>query len=112
MEASLKDDDVAFSRSMTCQFDAGLYGFSSAVGEKERVNGRGRDFIKRFGQCYRHGRDDDIHLTEDELFGLLLNGLYHSRVTMTRVGDSNSAGEVRVAVANGVEEINGCMCVR
>lgn len=52
------------------------------------------------------GNHDDIHLTEDELFGLLLDGLYHSRVTMTCISDSNSAGEVCVAVANGVVEIN------
>ena len=32
VEAALKDDDVAFSSSMTCQFDAGLYGFGTAVG--------------------------------------------------------------------------------
>ena len=48
----------------------------------------------------------DVHLAVKQFGCLFLYGLYHTRVSVARIGDTNAAGEVQVAGAVHTVQVN------
>ena len=105
-KAALKDDQVTAVGGHACQLDGGFNGLGPAVGEKELVDALRCDLIQFLRQCYSRGRYDDVHLAEDQLGGLFLDGLHHAGVAVAGVGHTNTRGKVGVTLAAGVIQID------
>ena len=106
VEAALKDHDVApvggHARQLHCRF----HRLGAAVGEEKAVDRGRRHLVQQLHQAQRRWRNDDVHLAEDQVGRLLLDGLHHPRMAVAGVGHADAGGEVRVLLAGGVVQID------
>ncbi len=106
MKRALKRDDIRAAGRLFGQLHRGFDRLGPAVGEEIGVNLRRQDLAQLIGQLEHRLAGDDTNLPVDHLGRLVLDRLDHARVGVTGIRHANAAGEVHVALALSIVDVD------
>src|SRR5262245_4632045 len=99
MKPADKTDDIRASRGSPRQLDTCLNSLRAGIGKEKGVE-RGRHDREQLLHQVQHWLViNDVDLSVDQLADLFLCGGNDARVTMSRIGHADPAGEIQIAFA-------------
>ena len=100
MIRALHRNDILLLGSVSCQLDGRFHSFRAGIPKEESIQRLVRhDRKKLLDQFNVRLLECDIDLAMNELAGLFLCRLGHSRMAMAQVRNADAAGEVQVFAA-------------